>query len=259
MFIEVFLLDNLVLDLLILRLAAALLSARPPLWRQLAAALAGAAAAALAAYVWPALRSAALRAPLLLMMSFAFEARGLRGRLAVCAAVAFASLVSGGAALAAAQLTGGGAHDGLITAPMPLRAALAGALLVSALPSAARRMASRRVKGAGLVRLTVLHKGVLRRFTALVDTGNTLAAPISGLPVIVLNCRALARFARLPIPVVTAAGRTSLPAFRPERASVCGRQVDCLIAITRERLSAEALVPPVLCCFDKEKQCSKDS
>ena len=246
-YIEVFLLDNLLANLLILRLAAALLSARPPVWRQLAAALLGSAAAALAAYLLPVLRSALFRLPLLIMMSLAFEVKGVRGRLAAASATALATLIVGGACFAVTLMLGGRAEGSLAVSPLPIRTALIAFAAASFLPSAARRMRMRRVKAECAVRLTVLHKGVLRSFRGIADTGNTLVSPIGGLPVIVLRCGALERFARVPVPVVTAAGRTQLPAFRPERACVCGREVDCLIALTRERLSAEALVPAALC------------
>ena len=53
MYVELFLLDNLLMNLLIMRLAAALLSVRPPLYRQAAAVAFTACYAALAAYLWP--------------------------------------------------------------------------------------------------------------------------------------------------------------------------------------------------------------
>ncbi len=242
MYIEVFLLDNLLMNLLILRLAAALLSARPPLWRQLAIALSCAAASALAAYLFPVMKRPVLRLPLLLLMAFSFEVKSVRGLLACTAGVMLATLIVGGCSFAAAL-----AAEGFSGAGITLRAALLGAVGASFLPSAARRMLRRRLKNEGLVNVTVLHAGILRRFVGFVDTGNTLCEPLSGLPVIILRCRAFERYAVLPIPAVTAAGKVRLMGFRPERISVCGNEVDCFAALTRAGISADALVPPALC------------
>lgn len=247
MYIEVFLLDNLLMNLLILRLAAALLSARPPLLRQLIAAAVSAAFAAAAAYLLPVLNGPLPRAPLLFIMALSFRTKGLRGGLKAVGAVMGATLVVGGAAFAAALLTGGGTENGFLVGGTPLRAAAAGAAAAALLPSVARRMLRRRLKNESLVRVTVLHRGILRSFTGVVDTGNSLREPIGGMPVIVLRCRALEPSARLPIPTVTAACRGVLMGFHPEHVSVDGREVDCVVAITKQKLTAEAIVPPELC------------
>ena len=127
-----------------------------------------------------------------------------------------------------------------------MRAALIGALAAALLPRAARRLVSRRRVGASKARLIVLKNGVLRSFTAFVDTGNTLFEPVSGLPVAVVRCRALEGAAKIPIPAVTPAGRAFLMGFLPEMASVNGREVECVIAVTAQKLPAEAIVPPEL-------------
>ena len=214
MLIELFLLDELLLNLLIVRLAAALLSVRPPLFRQVGAALLSALAAAAAAYRFAWLTHPAFRPPLLALMALALPFKGWRGFARAMGAILFSTLVTGGAVCAFALLT--------------------------------RRIMARRVRAENAVTVVVLHKGVIRRFCGMADTGNSLTEPVSGLPVIVLRCRALKPYAKLPIPVVTAAGRGELRGFRPERLSVNGREVACFAAVTDESISAEAIVPPVL-------------
>ena len=256
MYLELFLLDNLLMNLLIVRLAAALLSARPPLLRQLGAAFLSAASAALAAYLFPWLRRAAFRLPMLAVMALAIPVSSPRGFLTAAAATLFATFAVGGCALALAYMTGGGALDGVLAGGIGMRTALVSAAAASFLPRAARRILRRRQKNLGSARLVVVHGGIARRFNALVDTGNSLCEPVTGLPVAVVRCRALERFADIPIRVSTAAGGATLMAFRPERISVDGREVDCMVALTRAGLSEEALIPPDI-THAEEGICSK--
>jgi hypothetical protein len=245
MYIEVFLMDNLLMDMLILDLAAALMGCARPYLKMLAASAAASALAALAAY-GTALRSPLLRLPMLILLALALPVKGVRGAAKAALAVIGATFAVGGCVLAAAYLAGGGAEKGFITGGIGLRAALIGAASAAALPRAARRLRSARRLGESQAKLLVLEGGVLRSFDAFVDTGNTLFEPVSGLPVAVIRCRPLERRAKIPVPAVTPAGRTALWGFKPERVSVNGREVDCVIALTRQKLPAEALIPPEL-------------
>lgn len=246
MLIELFLLDDLLLNLLIVRLAAALLSVRPPLLRQTGAVLLPTLVSALAAYRFSFLAGPLFRLPLLAVMACAQPFKGIRGFAAAMGATLFSTLVTGGAVMALALITGGGMSRGFIEGGISLRAAVAGAALASFLPRLASRIMSRRVRAENAASVVILHKGLLRRFCGMVDTGSSLTEPVSGLPVVVIRCRALKAYAKRPIPIVTAAGRGELWGFRPERVSVNGREVACFAAVTEERLSAEAIVPPVL-------------
>ena len=247
MYIELFLLDNLLMNLLSVWLAAALLSVRPPLYRQAAAVIPAAVYSAAAAYLWPVLGRPWLRILPLLAMALALPFTSLKGYLTGCAAMLFATLAAGGAALCTAFLTGGNAGGGFITAGIPLRAALLGALGVSLLPRAARRLMKRRIRSGTLARLTVEHRGIKRGFTALVDTGDLLTEPVTGLPAAVVFCPALKAYAKLPLRVNTAAGEHVLYAFRPEKVFVDGTPVDCVIALAARPMSADAVIPPELC------------
>ena len=247
MYIELFLLDNLLMNLLIVRLAAALLSVRPPLYLQTAVSLLTAVYAAAAAYLWPLLGRPPLRPLMLAVMALALPFTGVKGYLTCCAATLFAALAAGGAAFCTALIMGGGIEGGFIKAGVPLRTALIAALAVSLLPRAARAVQKRRLSGSMLAQFTVEHKGLRHRFTALVDTGNRLSEPVTGLPVAVVACPALKRYAYLPVRIRTAAGEHTLYAFRPERAVVDGESVNCLVAVTEARKGAEAVIPPELC------------
>lgn len=244
MYFELFMLDNLLMNLLIVRLAAALLAVRPPLYRQAIAALLAAGYAAAAAYLWPVLLRVWLRPIPLALMTLALPFTKPRGALICAGAVLLASFAAGGAAVCAALLTGGRVSGGFIGAGIPLRAALAGAFAASLLPGAFRRLAAKR--GGEHAKLEVTHRGVTRSFIALVDTGNRLCAPVSGLPVAVVRCRVLAQYADIAMPVDTAAGRGELLAFRPDSARVNGMPVACLIASADAKMRCEALIPPAL-------------
>lgn len=246
MYVEVFLLDNLLLNLLIMRLAAAILSLRPPIIRTAAVCTVSAAAAALAAYRFPVLRNVFLRLPLLFIMAAGLPVSGARGakRLGVfllnSGAVLLSSVTVGGCAAAITYIL-----DGSPTQGTALRTAVLTALAASFLPAAARRLLRRRLKNERTARVLLLHDGSLRSFTALVDTGNTLSEPVSGLPVAVVRCEALKKYAVLPIPTQTAAGRVVLLGFIPDRLSVNGREVACAVAVAGD-IGAEALIPPDL-------------
>lgn len=247
MYIELFLLDDLLMNLLIMRLAAALLSVRPPLYRQAAAGAASAVYAALAAYLCPALGRLVFRPLPLIIMTAALPARSVKGVISAAGATLFATLVIGGAALSIALFTGGGINNGFISAGVPLRAAALAALAAAAMPRAVRKMLKRRTQNGALVKLTLVHGGIERRFAALVDTGNGLTEPATGLPVIVVRCAAFKRYAALPVMASTAGGSCTLYAFKPKRAEVDGVPVSALIAVSEAKMSCEALVPAAIC------------
>ncbi len=244
MYFELFLLDDLLLNLLIVRLAAAMLSVRPPRIRVIAAGLASSLVSAAAAYLWPFLRSPLLRLPLLLLMTLGLPAGRIKEFLRNALAVLLATFIAGGCAAAAAYMTGGSVKEGFISGGLPLRAALWAAFFVSLLPSAVRRILRRRLKNESSATVVMLKGGMPRSFKAVVDTGNGLFEPVSGLPVAVVRCPAYKRFAHIPIPAETAAGKTVLMGFKPERISVNGREVELIVAVTDRELGAEAIVPP---------------
>ena len=102
------------------------------------------------------------------------------------------------------------------------------------------------------------HTAVL---TALVDSGNLLRDPITGLPVIVISRRAAARLTPLPpegsllpgmrlMRVHTAAGASLMPILRPDRLRIrpegTWQQTEALIGIAPGGEGFQALVPASL-------------
>lgn len=242
MYIELFLLDNALMDLLILRLAAAMAGARLHRGRAALGCLGGALYALWAA-CWPPAGCLAAKGAFGLLLALALSPRGWREYgLGVLCLFASAFLV-GGLAFALALATGGRIENGAVWGGVPLRTALVTALAASFLPRAIRRILRRRK--AGTVMLTLGHGGASWALRGMVDSGNCLWEPCTGLPVIVAYLPALSQQARVPIPVATVQGKEVLYGFRPQTLRANGTDLDAWIALSPTPLQdVDALVPP---------------
>ena len=242
MYIELFLLDNLLMDLLILRLAAAMLSVGARRLRLGLVALFGAAAAALAAGGAGFLYGLPAKLGLTLIMSFALPGKSVRCRLYAFLAVLLSAAIVGGAVLLIALILG----ESLVSGGIGIPAALLGLFASCFLPKAIRRLLSRRVTAEQTVRLRAEFACGPVECAALIDTGNALTEPVTGLPVVLLSRRkypAAAALARIPVPIRTAGGTAVIFALRPNRLLIGGVPVNALVAFS----SAEtALVPPAV-------------
>lgn len=242
MYIELFLLDNALMDWLILRLAAALHGRRLAGWPAVLGCTLGSLYALLAVYWHPAgglLGKAAFGCALAL----ALMPKGWKDYALGVLCLFGAAFVVGGLAFALALATGGRLEKGIIWTGLPLRTALCIALLASFLPRAARRILRRRQQGR--VCLEVEHLGERHRLEALIDSGSSLYDPLSGLPVIVAYLPSLAGEARLPIPLGGIGGESVLPALRPERILLEGVELSALVAFSPAPLRGiQALIPP---------------
>ena len=178
--------------------------------------------------------------------------------------------------LLAALAFGGTLRGGVIYGAIPLRAALLGAAAAAFMPRSIRKILSRRVRNEQIVHIkyefaapnsnrceknkssheskssgiTILKRDK-RIFSAeclgIIDTGNALSEPISGLPVIVLGAKRHSEFAQaanVPIPMRTAAGESLLFGLKPKKLLINGCPVEAILAVGA-KLDA-ALVPAVL-------------
>lgn len=246
MYIELFLLDNFVMDCLMLRIAAALCARRLPI-RRMAIASALGACCAWASLFFPPLLSLPGKIVCGLLFALAFPAKRLREYTCAVAAVFAAAFLTGGFAFCLALCFGGGMGTGVLLAALPVRTALVIALAATFVPNLVRRLQARRAQ-AGFRAEVIMHAaGREYRLDALIDTGNGLVEPLSGKPVAVAYLPELAEHAHIPIPTATAHGTDVLYALKPERLCINGRESDALLALCPTPIrGAEALLPPVL-------------
>ena len=273
MYIELFLLDNF---LLTLRAAAAMLSRKMKGSRAALVSFAGAAAAAAAAAGGTMFITLPVKLASTLLMALAFPPHSFRELMHSAAALFLSAAVAGGAVLLAALAFGGTLRGGVIYGAIPLRAALLGAAAAAFMPRSIRKILSRRVRNEQIVHIkyefaapnsnrceknkssheskssgiTILKRDK-RIFSAeclgIIDTGNALSEPISGLPVIVLGAKRHSEFAQaanVPIPMRTAAGESLLFGLKPKKLLINGCPVEAILAVGA-KLDA-ALVPAVL-------------
>ena len=273
MYIELFLLDNFLMNLLTLRAAAAMLSRKMKGSRAALVSFAGAAAAAAGGTMFITLP---VKLASTLLMALAFPLHSFRELMHSAAALFLSAAVAGGAVLLAALAFGGTLRGGVIYGAIPLRAALLGAAAVAFMPRSIRKILSRRVRNEQIVHIkyefaapnsnrceknkssheskssgiTILKRDK-RIFSAeclgIIDTGNALSEPISGLPVIVLGAKRHSEFAQaanVPIPMRTAAGESLLFGLKPKKLLINGCPVEAILAVGA-KLDA-ALVPAVL-------------
>lgn len=96
-----------------------------------------------------------------------------------------------------------------------------------------------------MVTLTMLQDGKRRILAGMVDSGNGLYEPCTGLPVIVAYLPDLAGQAQVPIPVATVQGKQVLFGFRPQQLQANGTALEAWIALSPTPLQdVDALIPP---------------
>ena len=240
MYIELFLLDNLLMDMLICRLAAAMCGRRLHIQRALAFSAAGAVYAAFA-HTEPRLNVLPCKILLCLIMAFALPCNGVREYLAGLAGMCAAAFIIGGSAFFAVYATGGAANGSFIGG-VPLRIMLFAASAAAAMPSIARRLRQRRIQNQTTHILTIIRHGQTYTLSAMVDSGSSLIEPVSGLPVAAAYIPK--ETGNIPIPISTVHGSGILMAFRPDRAEYDGIELDILVALSDKPLCPQALLPP---------------
>lgn len=239
MYIELFLLDNLLMDMLICRLAAAMCGRRLHIQRALAFSAAGAVYAAFA-HTEPRLNVLPCKILLCLIMAFALPCNGVREYLAGLAGMCAAAFIIGGSAFFAVYATGGAA-DGSLMGGVPLRIMLFAASAAAAMPPIARRIRQRRIRNEQTRILTVIRNDKTYILTAMVDSGSSLAEPVSGLPVAVAYLPE--ETGNIPVPISTVKGSGLMPAFHPDRAEYDGIELDILIALSDIPINPQVLLP----------------
>lgn len=185
--LELFLLDNFLMDTLILCTAGAMCGKRQRAWGSALAAALGAIYAAVsfaAGGIWSSLPVKVLLSVAMITLSFRF---GTWRDAAICALCFYlATALAGGITFATLSLLGGAFDSGAFVLPDTLRPALLAISVAAVLPRFVRRfLATRRLKTRAELRIHWPDR--IETVLALVDTGSTLTEPISGLSVIIVS------------------------------------------------------------------------
>lgn len=250
MYIELFMLDNLLMNLLILRLSAAMLSVKLKPVRSSIGAFFGACYAAVGAGFLPVLLSPWLKAVMGFIMALTLPFEGKKGYFHSVIALFLATFVVGGVVMVPALMENAHLSDGI-----GIKTAAVGAVSAMGLPRLIRRILARRVHADCLVRLKIKAYGEVIECIALVDTGCSLTESISGLPVIILSKKrysCIAQNASIPVSMNTANGNSIIFALKPDEAYINELPVDAVVGFSNIN---EAIVPPLLVNMDSFSNC----
>ena len=242
---ELFLLDNALMNALTLGLAAALSGLRPRRWMAPVLAASGAVYALAALSVTPILLQPVPKLLFGFLLAAGLSFAGWRDYMRGLAALFLAAMLLGGLLLLFTLLLGGSLAGGVLLGTVPLRAALIGCTAALFLPRWLRGIKHGAAAAGDTVILLV--EGTRRvRCRALIDSGNLVTDIASGLPVVLMTdcpCEGQGRY----VPYETAQGMGVLTAYRPKRAElVTGgkrRRLDVLVAKSpRPIRGADALI-----------------
>ena len=185
--IEPFLFDNALMNGCVFALTAAWLGVRIRLLPTLLLSLLGAVYALLSLFVQPVLREWYLKVPCFLLLSLPLF-RSAGSPLRVLPFLLLSAATVGGAALLLTLLFGGSiTYDGTLIGTVTVRAALVSAALAGMLPRILRAMLRVRRKKDLYTTVIVRLKHHTYQMKALIDSGNLLKEPLSGLPVMLID------------------------------------------------------------------------
>lgn len=243
--IEWFVLQNLSMDALILVLAARLAGVRVGWARVAGGALLGCGYAVCAYLPWGRgllglLPRTAACAGMTLVLCMGRHVSNWRRTLRAFGFVWLSTLLMGGTGAGVMYLLGAAGYGP--TAALGT-AAVGGGMIVLLTCQRNRRA------GSPVCMLSIQMGGRRVRFPAAVDTGNVLVEPLSNLPVIVVEKRALrgmeAARPHREVPFASVGGQGVLYAYFPDRVWVDGREVEAMIAVYEGTLCMEGygLIP----------------
>lgn len=256
--IEWFLLDNLVMNYLVFALAGTLLGTRVRFGRSLLCSLFGSAYALLSLSVLPVLQSLWCKA--ILMALFALPLYyAKRSYLWSLACVFISAFLMGGLMTFLTLLMGGTmSKNGTLTGTLPIRAALLGFFLCATLPRLMRSVVRRRSLKRSRVRLRLTLETGEWSGEGLIDSGNLIVEPVTGLPVIFVSRPVKGT---VPILMSMAGGERIIRAERAKRVMVnlgVWQSVDAFVASAPMKINeGEAIVPLVLLSEDWRDQDDK--
>ena len=243
--VEPFLIDNTLMNYCVFALAGVLLGVRVRVLKTVLASLFGAVYALVSLFLVPLLREPYLKLPCFLLIALPLY-RGAGRRLLIVPYILLSAVTVGGAALFLTLLLGGTVSmDGALIGTVPIRAGLASAVAASLLPRVMRALLLARRKRALTTEIRVRLKTHTYRLKALIDSGNLLTEPLTGLPVLLIDRPVDAP--RLLIPFANLSGDGVLYGERAvsvELADYGGLSVDCICAHAPSPIAdAQAILP----------------
>lgn len=248
MYIEVFFIDNFIMNALILRMTSSLVRRKAPLWLILLGSALGALYASLSVTVARALMLLPFKLSLGFVIALFIPFRSFKDYALNVAALYFSSFVAGGAVVCLQciieKLCGGNGAIGSVS----FTAAFLGAASAFAAPRFFRKLHGINLSECTKRRLRLCHKGIICEFEAVIDTGNSLKEPISGIPVIIVNAPQFTDFAFLPIPYATIDAQCIMYGFMPDRIEIYQGgwiAVSAAVALSQKELvGTKAILPP---------------
>lgn len=261
--IELFLLDNFIMDFLMLRIAAVLIGGKIPLARLLSASAAGTVYALAALSIAPFLNSFWVKLLFgagLAWMLVPSPEQVIRAALSVFVA----SCVMAGGMLLIVLLFGGSFENGTYFAPVPVRIALSGIALASVLPRVFLTMVHAVRTRSRLGEATVVFKDRVLTVSVLIDSGNLLTEPISGKPVMLVRPKLLSTSGGRIVPYRTVHGGGLLTAVKPVRVTLrCGHDTfspDIYVAGAEQDFrGADAILGSIALCRESEEEYETDT
>ena len=249
--IEPFLLDNTLMNCCVYLLAAAWMGVRLRILPVLGVSLLGAVYALLSLFYVPPLRTPLVKIGCFLLLSLPLFRRS--GAWRAVPFLLLSAALTGGSAMFLTLWFGGSVYaDGTMIGTVPLRAALFSALAALCLPRLIRGLLTARKKRALHTRIIVRLREHIYCLDALIDSGNLLKEPISGLPVILIACEVDRPERPVPFQKLSAGGVLygERPRFvlLPEYGNVT---VDCVCATAPQPIgAAQAILPECLLPYD---------
>lgn len=237
-YIELYALDNLLMDALLLRMAAAIVGRPCRIWRLLIFSAAGAALAIIALFC-PLLLHPAAKLGQALLLGLFIPPRGAKQYAENTAAVIISACIMGGTAYAL-----GGTGQGMAFLPRHMRFMIMGAAAALGIPRIVRGFRQRRTFACGMAKLNFFINGKEYELTALRDSGCLLCEPVSGAAVVIAYIPALLEKAKIPVPMETVQGWEMIYAIKPEKMAIDGADTDALLAISPQPIKgAQAIIP----------------
>jgi hypothetical protein len=249
--IEPFLLDNTLMNCCVYLLAAAWMGVRIRMLPTVGVSLLGAVYALISLFWVPLLRHPFLKIPSFLILSLLLFRRAGAFR-AIPFLFLSAALAGGTAMLLTIQLGGRVYSDGTMIGTVPVRAALLSAFAALCLPRTIRTLTAMRKRHALHTGIAVELASHTYRLDALIDSGNLLKEPVTGLPVILIDPPV--DRPQMPVPFTKLSGSGVLYGERPRSVVLTdfgSAAVDCVCVQSPTPIGkAQAILPESLLPYD---------